>query len=85
MVNAIFALFPAESCDVPLRKTKRRASFSWEERGNLHVIFASLDLAITFLLAGLLGCLECPTRDIMSTEMQCRGTVVDAEHSQHWS
>ena len=79
MVNVLSAPFPAESCEIPLRKTKHGASFSWEERGNQHVIFAPLDLVISSLLDVLLGCLESPTRDIVCTEMQHGETVALSE------
>lgn len=65
MVNVLSAPFPAEFCEIPLRKTNHRASFSWEERRNQLVILASLDLAISFLFSVLLGRLESPTRDIL--------------------
>lgn len=68
MVNAPF---PAKSCEISLRKKKKhRESFSWEKRENQHVIFAPLDLVISFLLGVLLGHLESLTRDIVCTEMQ---------------
>lgn len=56
MVDVLSSLFPAESWEIPLRKTKHRASFCWEKRGNHQV--DPLDLIISFLLGVLLGCLE---------------------------
>lgn len=81
IVTVLPAPLLAESCEVPLRKTKHRASFSKEERGNQHVTLAPLALVISFLLGLLLGHLEHPTRDITRTEMQHRQTVVGISSS----
>lgn len=71
MVNVLSsAAFPAESCEIRLRKAKHRAAFSREERGNQHVVFAPLGLVISFLLAVLLGRRESPTPDIMCTGLE---------------
>lgn len=55
MVDVSSSLFHAESWEIPVRKTKHRASF-WEERENQQV--DPLDLVISFLLGVLLGFLE---------------------------